>query len=491
MNSDIALELLVRMDIETLRKVSLIPDFWLCLRPLLLSQQFWHRRACHLVGDRELQFRDGCWGQTYIELEASLTESNPLFHSVNLKYSLLTVQVLLELGFSPLKDCGTVIVTAMTQHLEALTVIIPFLTEEGILIAWSLILPLCKSRALRLPLPELDVLLRIGLYDVLSPEDRHLIIARLSQRLTTLTDAVRDGLFGIVKRCLQLSSITPYVFNLRDAVSGGHTDVVRILLADGRIDPREDSFGLAHLIGQRSLEILHLFQEDGRLWSGYLDMAIREAACCGNLPVFKELLSLSHNHPVGLLHELVTRPSICERFATVIPEVRSAVVTALLSYSDVTMFTLSICESVIALVEPLISCRLVGAYRANFNPVARGSRTLYTEFIRTLILKRLTPNEALDWLSVRDSRDAKIAAASIATELEYAPLTKTGEAFRGYFLAITYGYDLAEAAQVLHNENRSRDGIKLAARLVGAQLGISDIPTWREYRVAFQAVFGY
>lgn len=520
MNSDTALEVLARADIDTLRKVSSIPDFWCRLRVLLSMSQFWYRRACHICGDRELTSQRSCsesegsWCRTSLELEMCLDAVDPLFTSVQAKYSPLTIRVLLELGFSPLRDI-TAMIASTSTYPEALLVIIPSLDEEGARIVWPVILGVFRIRSESVTLNKLDILLRVGLYDRLSPEEKPLVSTRLSQRVTTLTDAIREGLLEVVKHCLQLPSVKPYGFNLRDAVSGGRLGITQVLLEDGRVDPREDSFKLVELLGQRPLEMLHLFHKDGRL-----NIAIGEAACCGNLPMFEELLP-SHVTPEDLLHTLVTPvldtgegtpASYQSRFATVNPEARSAVIASILAHPNLTPSSFLYSEHIIEAIRPFIARRLVGAYRANSNPVAKGSRTLYTAFVRTLILKSLTSEEALDWLTANSSvctstlaiqsENARViatAAASVVatgTPIETIATalgvhtTKTEEAFRGYFLSLAYRYDVERTRQMLRSEGCSKDGIKLALRLAGAQLGVREEPVPREYRVAFQALFG-
>lgn len=517
MNSDIALEVLIRADIDTLRKVSLIPNFWCHLRLLLSASQFWYRRACYITGDRELvsQSQESdpvqSWCRTCMELEVCLDATDPLSSAVQTKYSLLTIRVLLELGFSPLTGLGATIEYAAREHPEALLAIMPSLNEEGTQFAWPLVVRAFKSRVESITLNKLDILLRVGLCDKLSPEDKPLIATRLSQRASTLTDAIREGLLEVVKHCLQLPSVKPYGFNLRDAVSDGHIAITQLLLEDGRIDPGGDSFKLVELLGQKPIEMLRLFQKDGCLNLSYLSIAVGEAACCGNLSVFRELLPLSNEHcPANLLHELTTQVhdlvvadsvSYYDRFSLLKPEVRSSIVTALLTSSPGLANSFS--ESTIGIIRPSIGRRVVGAYRANSNPVARGSKTLYTAFVRTLILKSLTPTEALDWLSIQNENTRVIAtaAASLVSDVEPqtqvsmaalgAHATKTEEAFRGYFLSVVYGYDVERVKQRLREEGCSKDGIKLALRLVGAQLGVDEEPVPREYRVAFQTVFGF
>jgi hypothetical protein len=145
----------------------------------------------------------------------------------------------------------------------------------------------------------------------------------------------------------------------------------------------------------------------------------------------------------------------------------------LLSDKRLNIQQLSYTLSLVDALEPLISRRLVNAYLAYPKPLGCGTRSFYALFLRTIIIKRLSPSAALDWLVERTE------------EVQ----GKFQEAFRGYFLCINNHLSVDEMSKTLKEEGRSREGIKLAERLVAAHIECEPVST-EMYRRAFKAILG-
>ena len=94
-------------------------------------------------------------------------------------------------------------------------------------------------------------------------------------------------------------------FALRSAASRGHVEVVRLLLSDGRADPRaEDSLSLRYAAGNGYVEVVRLLLLDGRADPAALDSdALRNAAKNKRVEVLKLLLDKKIEK--GILNEVV------------------------------------------------------------------------------------------------------------------------------------------------------------------------------------------
>ncbi|CAH6420732.1 Hypothetical protein POVR2_LOCUS239 [uncultured virus] len=458
MNPDLWLEVLARSDESTISKLALEVAAWDIVKLVLSKQLYWKRRVEHLLGDVSLQHRVADWKRVASEIALS----HSLFNSISLQHSPLTVQVLLESGSNPLeKDCQAVS-NSLTQP-ESLRVILSHLVEHKLDIPWHVI----KPEVYKLfNLKTLDVLLAYGLEDVYNMQLLDPWFKGLAASLLSLS--VRQGLLHATRYLLKHGRSQPIGPNLQTAVELGYLSIVELLLADGRVDPRENSWYLCKLLGAQSYEMRRLFEDDGRLDTNSSYFLLAEAVQAGNMDVMRD------EHPNSVLNHLAS--------LVVFGNKQLAILEWCIRHTELAVQSITYSESLIVALKPFIWKRLISAYQANSTKIAKSTSLVSGIFLRSLILQNLTPSQAIDWLG-----KSKLATRDVllALDSEQDTCSKHQQAFRAYFWCIRHkSLDFPGASL-------SSEAVRLAKRLVAAQMDLCLVqPSMTEYRVAFKAIFG-
>ena len=219
-NSDFLLVLTSRLDNDTLRSLSLNPEIWPIASEVVKDQYFWYLRTQNLVG-RELIQRPGRdWKSAYYLLETVLTKENK--YSEEVLENLLSVEVLLELGYDPSANRHT----------------IQLASERG----------LTDTVRLLLQDPRVD-----------PSSSRNYAIQRASM----------NGHADIVELLLQDKRVDPSAvsnYAIRESSKNGHIDVVKLLLQDKRVDTSDDdNYAIEFASKNRHTDVVELLLQDPRV----------------------------------------------------------------------------------------------------------------------------------------------------------------------------------------------------------------------------------
>jgi hypothetical protein len=441
-------------------------------------QHFWYLRVRHLLGDKELTFRDGDWKVAYYELEACLCGVIPLSSAVDVESDTLTIQLLLELGYNPtVNDNNVILAATITKQKNTLRLLLSSSKVDSK--TFDSLCILFRLRTNLFSLGMLDMLIGDERFkSALDTSQKQLLHNLFVGRCAAITDAIREGAAQVVRYCLECKIPEPHAFNLAAAVIGGHTKIACLLLEDGRVDPRDASYDILGSLGCQSVEMLRLFQADGRLDVHFNSITIVSAVRANNIDIIRELLPSSC--PTSLMNTLH-----CRQVST-----HLSILDLLLSDHRLDINHLPYSELLIIATEPLILKRLLAAYSVCCSsPLAKGTKSMYVLFLHTLIISRPSPRDAIAWL--KNHRDAGVRRASRSVLDGSLVCGKFQEAFRGYFLCIAFGYTPDEMKGKMRDDGCSSLGIKLASRLVCAQYEYSErLVSSSEYRQAFKCIFG-
>lgn len=120
--------------------------------------------------------------------------------------------------------------------------------------------------------------------------------------LNLVAIACKHGHADVVRLLLADGRVDPGANDdaaLREASMHGHTDVVRLLLADARVNPLGD--GLIHASGAGHTDIVRALLEDGRANSHACNWALTEACKRGHVEVVRLLLGVASRPQPGFL----------------------------------------------------------------------------------------------------------------------------------------------------------------------------------------------
>lgn len=260
MNSDLALQLVLRMDNSTIKLLSCTP-LWQSISPIVSTEYFWYRRTEYLVNSRLAQRAGRDWKTTYYTLEKCLLEYGRLKFRENLLEDPLAVEVLLELGIDP-SSIGSYALRHAAE--KGYTEVVHLLLQDG--------------RA-----------------DPAASDSEALSLAS------------QYGHIEVVLALLQDGRADPSVDDseaLRYASMDGHIEVVHLLLRDGRADPTAgDSLALRYAAVNRHIEVVLALLRDGRADpTSENNTALRYASTEGHIEVVLALLEDGRADPTMTMH---------------------------------------------------------------------------------------------------------------------------------------------------------------------------------------------
>lgn len=473
-NPDVLLQVCVRMDEATLKLVSQTA-LWHDVKPIVSSSYYWYLRTQHEF-DIELTNRQADWKDIYYKVGSYWAAMQPVLAAINNLESEMVVSVLLELGYNP--NSGPTVQRAIHKNnyggLRALLA-----DERTVLPPASELLKWISQYSSSLNISEL--LLNDERF-ILDQDQRLALAVHLSYYPTSLQVAIEGGLKQVAILLLRYGRIGTEEYLLRDIVKMGDMDVLLVFLSKVRISRLADA--LAGSLGQSTVEVANFilsYNPSSKLLSNdaFVARTLYNAVAVDNLEIVRLLAPYSTTLEPSLALAIVKTDSSATAQ-------RLEIVDILLLSPVIDLEAIDLTANFLLAIEPLIADRLVAAYRAwNYKMKTR----LYNTFLKTLILSRLSPLQAMDWLIAK--RDLTVEhTASYVLSGEISLRTSSIEAFYGYFYFLYCNMlSVGEMEAEMKRVECSLEGIILAKQLVGAQVGIGQATYTRaEYQRAMQVI---
>lgn len=279
-------------------------------------------------------------------------------------------------------------------------------------------------------------------------------------------------------------------------IASGDVRMFKIILDNGRVSPDEMGWLLEPLAKQKNVDIIRAVL-DRQADRAFVSSLLWEAVVHDNSIVVREVLQDVRANPylsISNLSELFRRRNA-------ISQAGLENVGMLFRDRRVDVSTVELTPVLVRVLKPLIGERVTAAYEASELGLAdywneEGSEG-YALFLQTVILKRLSGEESLDWLASHPTFEANMAAANAVwldreRGRETAELSDVEGGYLGFFLSLLYGLDLDESERRMRASGYSDLSVRLASGLVAAVSGDGEQGRvgQAEYELAMSAVFG-
>lgn len=435
-------------------------------------QQSWYRRTQRLVSKNEivLVYEPGDWEYVYNRLSKR-------YRPDTLDSITISSAIPIEAG-SRDPASGSLLVSVLLQLVQRINseqVLEAAIRSESsailsVLLKDSRVNPSASNnRALMLSVRGYPDIIELLLRDdrvasTLSIEQKRELASSLIRRLS-LTQAIKFRYKEIARLLLATGQVVTKN-DLIAAVEYDDAEMVSLLLPFLEIE--DSAEWLFPYLVKRSVDVALLFLRRRSFDEAFASSLLLEAAIEGNTSLVNLLLEHGRTNPNLALVELAAQPELVKR--------RLAIYDSLLRdpRTDVRMLTMT--RELALALETLLWSRVLGSYRASTVSVSTYEEVegadAYTRFLYTLILKRLTKQEAIKWLIEHPSRESVGAARDILESTTAIGPFET--AYLGYFLHIVHGFTIDQVRVMLLEEGHYDLGVELACGLIGAQVGASE-----------------
>lgn len=502
-NPDTLLVMCARMDVEALKLLSRTP-IWNDVRLIVSTPYFWYLRLQYKL-DVTLTNTPGDWKTVYYTLDNYVGHPRPVAEAIRNKESALLVQVLLELGYRP--SPLAVALAVKKGNIGALRVL---LADERTTLPNH---PLHNVYVFGTNVSEIiEALLSDKRFEP-TQQDLNDLVLRMKQCSNGISNAIKTQSVNLLRLLLDHEHNPLIGFDLVYAVDSGNLDIVRLVLREGSASPSSASYHLHLALAKGSIEMLQLFLDDGRLSSEFATGLASDLLLSGKMEMTKLLLSRRKDinpnptllamlkseselsseqesvYDTLLLDERVDPNFILLRVRdSELTRFQAEVFITLLSSKKNVIMKLYLTRDLADSLKLAIAPKVVGAYRAS-SKRAMQYKYGYTRFLEALVLGYLSPPASVKWLIERHLLISAQEAARAIVEERSVLHDPECEAYFGYFACFTYGMTLEETRKMMRSEGCFREGIELASRLIGTQLGAEDY-TDEEYERALTTVFG-